>query len=271
MSLHSLRQGLPVRRGRAAGPNRPMTGVRMAAIRLQPIMDRRERIFGFENLARFAFDACVGSTEDAIARLPLDDLQRLTRELLLGLRIRCMLDRSYANRLNNPQGDRRAVRHFVNVEKRSLAEPDLVEEVIDSAVDLRSSGVLLVVEVTERPVDSFDGFRSYMQGLMRLKQEGLLVALDDYDIDGPFHWELDLGLCDFVKLDLPTLGVPLHEDGAFMGDRYTVLGEKLYTFIHRYQVDLVAEKVETEWQHEVARGLPFKLFQGYRLGRPSRA
>lgn len=269
MSLHSLRQSLPIRS--AGDRGLPMSEVRMADVRLQPILDRQARIIGFESLARLASDAFVCSTEDAIARLSVEELQRLTRELLLGLRIRCMLDCSYANRLNTPRCDRQALRHFVNVEKRSLAEPDLVEEIIDSAVDLRSAGVLLVVEVTERPVASFASFRSYLQGLMRLKQEGLLIALDDYDLDDPFHWELDLGLCDFVKLDLQALGVPFYEDGAFMDERYAVLGEKLYQFIHRYQVDLVAEKVETVWQNEVAHGLPFKLFQGYRFGRPVRA
>lgn len=251
-------------------PARLLTGARMGEIRLQPIKDRQDRVIGFENLARFAFDSFVKNTGDAIARLAQDDLQRLTRELLQGLRIRCMLDRSYTRYLQDARAESELVRHFVNVEKRSLADAELIDELIESAADLSCSGALLVVEVTERPVACFDSFRDYMKGLMRLKQEGVQVALDDYDLDSPAHWELDLGLCDVVKLDLADLGIPLHEDGDFLSSRYAVLGERLYDFIHRYQVDLVAEKVETGWQHEVAKGLPFKLFQGYRLGHPVR-
>ncbi|MDH4569695.1 EAL domain-containing protein [Pseudomonas sp. BN414] len=270
MSLRTIRQSLPVHQGRTLYPARPLTGARMGEVRLQPIKDRQDRVVGFESLSRFAFDSFVESTEDAISRLPRDDLQRLTRELLQGLRIRCMLDRSYARYLHDTQTGSLPVRHFVNVEKRSLAEAELIDELIEGAADLRCCGAQLVVEVTERPVGSVDGFRSYMKGLMRLKQEDVLVALDGYDIDSPVHWELDLGLCDVVKFDLKGLGVPLHEDRDFLSRRYAVLGERLYDFIHRYQVDLVAEKVETGWQHEVAKGLPFKLFQGYRLGLPAR-
>ncbi|AYF89393.1 EAL domain-containing protein [Pseudomonas sp. JS3066] len=264
MSLPSNRQG------GTTFPARPLTAARMGEVRLQPIKDRQDRVVGFESLARFAFDSFIKSTEDAIARLPQDDLQRLTRELLQGVRIRCMLNRSYTRYLHDTQAGSLPVRHFVNVEKRSLAESELVEDLIESAADLRCSGALLVVEVTERPTVCFDSFRSYMKGLMRLKEEGVLVALDDYDLGRPAHWELDLGLCDVVKLDLAELGVPQHEDGDFLSSRYAVLGERLYDFIHRYQVDLVAEKIETGWQHEVAKGLPFKLFQGYRLGHPVR-
>lgn len=237
----------------------------LAEVRLQPILDRQECIIGFENLARFD-----GTGKLGIYRMSDDLLHSVTRELLLGLRMRCLLDTHYHRQLNDQRGGQAMVRHFVNVEKRSLAKPAMVDELIESAADLLSTGAQLVVEVTERPLDAPEAFKAYMNGLIRLRQEGVQVALDDYDIHSPIHWELDLGLCDVVKLDLFDLGIACRGDEAFMSDHYARLMERLYQFIHRYPVELVAEKVETDWQYDLVKGLPFKLFQGYRLGRPER-
>jgi EAL domain-containing protein (putative c-di-GMP-specific phosphodiesterase class I) len=242
----------------------------LAEVRAQPIVNRQEHIVGFENLARVESDVFGGPMDHLIARLSADELQRLTGEVLLGLRIRCLLDKNYSSQMKGQRAGHVALRHFVNVEKRSLAEPAVIDDLVESAADLRSSGAQLVVEVTERPLTSSSRFRAYVKGLMRLKQEGVQVALDDYDIDAPVHWELDLGLCDFVKLELPELGIPYCGDEDVLATHYIRLAEKLYQFIHRYLVGLIAEKVETGWQYEVAKGLPFKLFQGYHLGRPER-
>ncbi|WP_044873285.1 EAL domain-containing protein [Pseudomonas sp. LFM046] len=242
----------------------------LAEVRAQPIVNRQEHVVGFENLARIESDVFGGRMEHLIARLPGDELQRLTGEVLLSLRIRCMLDKNYSSQMKGERAGPGAFRHFVNVEKRSLAEPSVIDDLVESAADLRSSGAQLVVEVTERPVASGEQFRAYVSGLMRLKQEGVQVALDNYDIDAPVHWELDLGLCDFVKLELSELGIPLRGDEDVLAARYIGLAEKLYQFIHRYLVEVIADKVETHWQYEIAKGLPFKLFQGYRLGYSER-
>lgn len=254
--------------GGSLGTRLHENAVRLKEVRRQPIVDRHERIVGYEKLARLSIDTRAGTVEDSIGRLSKGELGRLTRELLMGLRIRCLLNRNYETQADVKKFAHTSVLYFVNVEKLSLTEPALVRELIEADVDLRSSGGYLVVEVTERPVATVDQFRSYMKGLMCLKQAKVLVALDDYNIDSPVHWELDLGLCDVVKLDLPSLGICECGDEGLLAARHSALVAKLNAFVYRYRVDLLAEKVETDWQYEFVKKLPFNLFQGYRFGRP---
>lgn len=236
---------------------------------LQPIVDRQECVIGYETLARISADAFGANMERDIGALSLNTLGKLTSEVLLGLRICCMLETHYTWRKKSELAPA-AVRHFVNVEKLSLTDPAIVEELIESAADLRSSGARLVVDVAERPVATPAQFNEYLRGLVRLKQEEVLVALDDYDLNSPVHWELDLGLCDVMKFELGSLGIVEPNDESNFAIRHAVLAEKLFEMIYRYRVELLAERVETDWQYEVVKGLPFNLFQGYRFGRPER-
>lgn len=228
---------------------------------LQPIANRSDRVVGHEHLVRLNAPHGRKSTEDVISRLSLADLERLTSDLLLILRVRCLLDCGSSEHVG--------ARHFVNVEKRTLTRSGAVEALMETALELKQSGFQLVVEITERPLGGREKFRDYIDGLIRLKQGGVFIALDDYDIDSPKHWELDLGLCDIVKFDLRTLNLPAEPDENLMAENYRELSDKLYEFIHRYRVELLAEQIETARQFEVVRGLPFKLFQGFYIGRPA--
>lgn len=236
-------------------------------IRLQPIVDREEQVVGFEVLARLNGDGFSDSLGDKIGKLSKDELGRLISELLLGLRLRCLLGGNYASRIDFQKVSRAPIRYFVNVEKISLTDPAVVDELIESSVDLQSAGNRLVVEVTERPLVVPSQFRSYIGALKRLKREGVLIALDDYDIDSSTHWELDLGLCDVVKLDLLGLGVFECFDEGLNERRYRHVVEKLFELSHRYHVDVLAEKVENDRQYGLVKSLPFDLFQGCRFGR----
>jgi EAL and modified HD-GYP domain-containing signal transduction protein len=91
-----------------------------------------------------------------------------------------------------------------------------------------------------------------LAGCRRLAREGYRLALDDYT------WGHDddplLELVSIVKLDILELTVA-----------------QLVETVHRcrsYDVELVAEKVETREQLSTCQGLGFDLFQGYLLSRP---
>ncbi|WP_371366659.1 EAL domain-containing protein [Pseudomonas sp. QL9] len=243
-------------------------GPQIVGFRQQAIVDRQQQVIGFETLAALSAQVSGDASDELIAQLSMYDLERLTSDLLLRLRIRCLAEQNYEAQVRHEQTSRLPMQYFVNVEKRSLTAPALVDELIEASADMDHAGCQLVVEVTERPLTSAGQLRAYIKGMMRLKQEGVLIALDDYPLDCSVHWELDLGLGDFVKLDIHSLGLVETVDAELLSARYPVLAAQLYEFVHRYRVALIAEKVETSWQHGIAKILPFSLFQGYLFGRP---
>jgi c-di-GMP-related signal transduction protein len=93
-----------------------------------------------------------------------------------------------------------------------------------------------------------------LAGVTRLVDEGYAIALDDFLIGGAGHERL-LGLATYVKLDI--LDTAPDELAATV------------TFCRKYDgIKLVAERIETSEQLELARSLGFELFQGYVLSRP---
>ena len=91
-------------------------------------------------------------------------------------------------------------------------------------------------------------------GIRRLRDDGFAIAVDDAGPDGPQLRLLDLGLVDFVTVD-----VLAREPGTLPGtvERLRPTG-----------ATLVAQRIETDAALEQCRGLGFELLQGTALGRP---
>ncbi len=89
-------------------------------------------------------------------------------------------------------------------------------------------------------------------GVRRLKDDGYLIALDDFVYSKPFDPLLELA--DLVKLDYLALGEERIEEHL--------------TLLKRFNVKILAEKIETYEQFEHCRELGFDYFQGYLLSRP---
>jgi EAL and modified HD-GYP domain-containing signal transduction protein len=108
------------------------------------------------------------------------------------------------------------------------------------------SAVLEILETVEVDEQVYAGVKS-------LVAQGYAIALDDF-VWGSGHERL-LPLASYVKLD--TLDA---DPGALAA---AVAACRAYP-----GVQLIAERVETEADVELARQLGFELFQGYALGRP---
>ncbi len=106
----------------------------------------------------------------------------------------------------------------------------------------------LVVEILEDVVID----AQTIEAIARLKQQGYTIALDDY-VYAEGHHELVL-LADLIKIDV--LAQSLDEVRA------------LLQRLQPYNVQLLAEKVETQEMFETCKQLGFKYFQGYFLSRP---
>lgn len=109
---------------------------------------------------------------------------------------------------------------------------------------------ILVVEVLETVEPSKANFMA----LARLKKAGYLIALDDFSFKKGY--ERMVQLADIIKIDFRQ-----YRD-------YKKLRQMLNK-IHRIGAKvLLAEKVETEEEFEIAKSMGFSLFQGYFFSRP---
>jgi c-di-GMP-related signal transduction protein len=108
-----------------------------------------------------------------------------------------------------------------------------------------SQAVLEIVETVEIDDD-------VVEGVTRLIERGFTIALDDFT---PGSHERLLDLATYVKIDL------LDADPA-------VLEETLLRCREHPQVQLIAERLETEESLRAAFEAGFQLFQGHVLGRP---
>ena len=106
----------------------------------------------------------------------------------------------------------------------------------------------VVIEVLE----DIEPDAEVLKGLRRLKDQGFRIALDDYE----HREELVplLELADIVKVDCLALGL-------------TRVREQL-EILKRFDVQLLAEKVESFEEFEDYQDLGFEYFQGYFLSRP---
>lgn len=91
-----------------------------------------------------------------------------------------------------------------------------------------------------------------IEGVKRLKSQGYRIALDDFQYSPEFD-EL-LPLVDFIKLDVLELG----DEG--------ILRE--LTYLNKYNVELIAEKVEDLDMYGFCHDLGFDYFQGYYFHKP---
>ncbi len=173
---------------------------------LQPIFNRRRKIFGYEALSRSGWDNRFTGDSDAAM---FDGLDELT-------------------------GD---CRTFLNCTREALVRGLLTL--------LPPSTVLELLETIEPDNEVLAACR-------RMKTLGYQIALDDFQ-----HCEKMEGLialADYVKVDF----------------RLSCKEERreIIRLLKRNAITLVAEKIETNEEFEMALGEGFRLFQGYYLGRP---
>jgi len=106
----------------------------------------------------------------------------------------------------------------------------------------------VVLEVLE----DIEPDRSLISVLTKLSRNGYTIALDD------FHYSEDkrplLALADYVKID-------------FRAETPSTLVQQI-EFLKEFKVKMLAEKVETQEEFELAKELGFDYFQGYFFCRP---
>ncbi len=107
----------------------------------------------------------------------------------------------------------------------------------------------IIIEVLEdiEPDDEI------MLALKEIQENGFNIALDDFIYHEKFKPMMDL--CKIIKFDL--IATPLESLKEIVKDIQT-----------NYNITLLAEKVETYEEFEMAKEMGFKLFQGYFFSKP---
>jgi len=135
--------------------------------------------------------------------------------------------------INELIGNKKA---FINFTRNLLSDPPPFDK------------ARLVIEVLEDvKIDD-----SLVADLTDLSRQGYTIALDDFILQESSHRILDIA--DIVKVDIMELSdTELHE---------------YVRVLKKYDLTLLAEKVETHEEYELCSSLGFELFQGYFLCKP---
>ena len=199
--------------GRGTAPAREVKPLRYVA--RQPILDRDENVFGYELLFRDGIENCFRGNLDEASRSTLDS------SLLMGLDVLC--------------DGRRA---FVNCTRDTL---------IKGLVTLLPS-TSTVVEILETvPADP-----DVVAACRNLKEQGYLIALDDYVADD--RREALVEMADIIKVEMQ---LTTDEERCHLIKKFGP-----------WRSRMLAEKVETQSDFSRARDQGFVYFQGFFFRRP---
>jgi EAL and modified HD-GYP domain-containing signal transduction protein len=201
---------------RAQAPLKPVPPPGARFVARQPILTRNEKVFGYELLFRDGVESYFCPVDpEAASRSTLEST------MLMGLNVLC--------------NGRRA---FVNCTRDMLLK--------DYIILLPSSQT--VVEVLESvPPDDL-----VMAACQRLKENGYMIALDDFAVDDPRQPLTDIA--DILKVDVRRTSP---EERVAMVKRYGP-----------WRCRLLAEKVETREEFVAAQKAGFLYFQGYFFRKP---
>ncbi len=183
----------------------------------QPILDRRSNTYGYELLFR---------DSQHHSRAEFDNADQAT------------INVSTCGFIASQESIDQSKRLFINFTERLILEGS--PRGLPPAV--------VVIEVLEDILPS----PQIMDELIRLKQDGYLIAIDDY-IGSKDVYDL-LDIADIIKVDVFA--------------KTTAEIEAIYQSIRDKKALKLAEKVETEREFQFLRDLGFDLFQGYFFARP---
>lgn len=165
-------------------------------------------------------------------------------------------------------------RHSHNPEKHlnrtvlCLSEPGLAsfavtEELIRSANNLHDLGHTLVVSLKSRVFWEVDCKykKNIIYHMYRLKDHGIEIALDDYDIQRKALTSFStLNLFNYIKVSISPLDQCLKLNGN--PEFFNQLHDHMVALIHNNKISFIADRVERIESHSMARALPFAYFQG---------
>lgn len=153
--------------------------------------------------------------------------------------------------------------HFrlsINISLRQFAEPDFAENLLTKLRSLDIPVHAVCLEITESLlIEDLDHFRGVLQ---ELHSAGIRIALDDFGTGYSSLSTLrDLPI-DELKIDKSFVNNILSDETSLK------MVKNIVNIGRIYEMDILAEGVETEAQMQVLKECGCDLFQGYLFARP---
>ena len=218
---------------------------------LQPILHADGTVYGYEALARWDYD---GQPVQPLTFVPMADRAGVLPDLDLGV-----IAQGIASIDGLPAGAEPAVL-TVNIGLTHLPNPQLVPTLLGLLAQHDVAPHRLVIEI---PEDRSMEDPAVVRTLKALREAGMLLALDDFGVGYSSLSRMGHLRADLVKLDRSFV-VEL-ESSAPARDMFSAVVD----LAHRMSAQVIAEGIETEGQHTIARALGCDAVQGYLLGRPT--
>jgi len=184
----------------------------------QPIFDRRQKVIAYELLYRKSEDNYIPETDSTLA----------TSEIIANIFLNIGLDKIT-----------RKKRAFINFTKQLLND--------GTAFLLPREHVAIEITENIEPDDKT------LEVCEKLKKDGYLLALDDFDLDSKSIHMIDL--IDVIKIDYQKTD---QESRA-----------KILAFLEDKKIKILAEKIETVEEYGDAMKNNFDYFQGYFFCEPT--
>lgn len=149
----------------------------------------------------------------------------------------------------------------INLSPRQLAQPDLLAKIMEIVTEEGSNGDQIMFEITETA--AMHDVRRTADMVHAFQRSGFEVAIDDFGTGYSSLAYLQRFRVRQLKIDrffVDGLDAPSEEGTAIVS--------AIIALAHSLGMDVVAEGVETESQHEKLQALNCDEMQGYLLGRP---
>lgn len=118
---------------------------------------------------------------------------------------------------------------------------------------IRGSLTILPSSTVIELVETIEPDKEVLNACLRMKALGYQIALDDFQLSEKMGSLVDLA--DYVKIDFRLSGKKQRKE--------------ILHHLQKRAIRLIAEKIETKEEFEIARKEGFQFFQGYYLARPT--
>ncbi len=217
---------------------------------LQPIQDRRGKVFGYESFARVLLD-----NENVIAGGPIF---AASRALKLEYRLDRYLHQKAVEAFIANEAENRL---FINFQSGFIHRPEVYLEGLNHVVkkyNLPERNIVL--EFTDSQALHNEQHLKAIGHYCR--QQGYSISLDDITAAASLETLLGILQPDFIKLDMY-----LTQEAASNKEFSQIL--QLVRRAHESGITVIAEGVETKEVYDILMQAEVDLFQGYYIGHPS--
>lgn len=211
------------------------------------------RVVGFEALARMMSSELGNVPPDEF----IDVAERKQLIIQLG---NLILKKACAFIATLEEKGHKDLRVAVNVSGIQLIHEDFGSSVMEAVVDSGIRSENLELEITESVL--LDNFEAVNKSLKDFQENGIKIALDDFGTGYSSFLRLNELNVNYLKLDRYFVGM------VATSDRNDYITSDIISMAHKFDLEVIAEGVETVIQRDFLTENGCDIMQGYLFSRP---